>query len=49
MILVYVAYCGIARKALDMEFLIFKVRPISEATSLSKTVAKKWGGICLVG
>ena len=30
-----------------MEFLVFKVRPISEAASQSKIVAKKCGGIRL--
>lgn len=34
---------SLAYKALRMESLIFKVRPISEATSQSKTVAKKCG------
>ena len=47
--LIFMLYTfGIARRALDMEFLVFKVRPISEATSLSKTIAKKCGGICLM-
>ena len=39
------SFTVIARKALDMEYLVFKVRPISEGIPLSKTVAKKCGGM----
>lgn len=42
---IIICYCGVARRALGMEFLVFKVRPISEAASQSKVVAKKCGGI----